>query len=320
MRRSRRLSGGLAGIALLGSACVLAAAPPEAATTSAAAQAVLNHCVAQIGDDASADVLQRCPDVPAALRALGYDPLLGSGWERRLSGISLRDLRDLTRRYQSPALSSAPSLAGLPQVLQAMQRESTPHSWWQSFKERLRRWFLLPSLGDAPWLAQLLSRVPPLVARLLLYGTTVVVIAVALWTLWRELLASGVLERRLRAASAGTQLDHLAGGAGSAELGPADVEAALPGQRAAVLLQLLLQVLHRAGRVRAERALSCRELIEQVNFDSPEQRQRFAAVARWAERERYATENVQSEPPGVLAQGRTLYAELLGRPSGEARR
>jgi len=307
-------------MALLACAYALAAAPPDAAMTTAAAQAVLNSCVARIGDDARADVPQRCPEVPAALRALGYEPLLGSGWERRLSGISLRDLRDLTRRYQRPALSNAPSLTGLPQVLQAMQRDQAPHSWWQSFKERLRRWFQLPSAGDASWLAQLLSLVPPLVARLLFYGTTAGVIAVALWTIWRELRESGVMQRHAREAAGATTRGHCADGAGSTELGPADVEAALPGQRAAVLLQFLLQVLRRAGRVRAERALSCRELVEQVSFDSLEQRQRFAAVAHWAERERYATEDVQSEPAAVLAQGRTLYTELLPRPTGEVQR
>jgi hypothetical protein len=88
----------------------------------------------------------------------------------------------------------------------------------------------------------------------------------------------------------------------------------VPGQRAAVLLQLLLQALRRAGRVRAERALSCRQLAEQASFDSIEQRQQFARVARWAERERYATDAGQDEPSALLMQGRTLYAQLLAPP------
>jgi hypothetical protein len=303
---------------LLACVCAWGASPPD--TNSTAAQAVINSCVARIGDDASADVLQQCPRVPAALRALGYDQLLGSGWEARLSGISLRDLRDLSRRYQGPALSRAPSPAELPQILQEMRRDQPPRSWWQSFKERLRRWFQLPSSeGGAPWLVQLLSAVPPLVLRLLLYCTTAAVVVVALWTIWRELLASGVLERGRGQAVAATP-DSPVRGLGSAELAAMDLESVPPGQRAAVLLQLLLQALRRAGRVRAERALSCRELIEQASFDSLGQRQRFATVARWAERERYAVEAARSEPPAVLDQGRALYAELLVRRSAEAHR
>lgn len=317
MRRPRRLAWGLAGVGMLACACTWAAALTDAPST--AALAVIDDCVARIGDDAAADAMKRCPRVPAALRALGYDQLLGRGWEERLSGIALRDLRDLSRRYQRPALSSAPSQAALPRILQDLRRDQTPHSWWQSLKERLRRWFQLPvSEGGAPWLVQLLSAVPPLVQRLLLYCTTVAVVVVALWTIWRELHASGVLERQRGNAAAATPGSQARGPA-DAELAAADVEAALPGQRAAVLLQLLLQALRRAGRVRAERALSCRELIEQARFDSAEQRQRFAHVARWAERERYAIES-RTEPPALLDQGRALYAELLARPGDEAPR
>ncbi|HEY7930213.1 MAG TPA: hypothetical protein VID71_09380 [Steroidobacteraceae bacterium] len=318
MRRSQPLAWGLAACALLGCAYALAAAPPEAAT--APAEAVLDSCVARIGDDASATALKRCPRVAAALRALGYDQLLGDGWEQRLSGIALRDLRDLSRRYQRPALSSAPSLTMLPHILQEMRQDQTPHSWWQSFKQRLRNWFQLPSAGGGAWLVQLLSAVPALVQRVLLYGTTVAVIALALWTIWRELIASGVLERRLRAPGTDANPASSARGAASAELVPADVDAAMPGQRAAVLLQLLLQALRRAGRVRAERALSCRELIEQARFDSVEQCQRFGTVARWAERERYAIDAGPSDPAAVLAQGRTLYAELLAPTAAQTPR
>ncbi|HEX4050902.1 MAG TPA: hypothetical protein VHY19_08510 [Steroidobacteraceae bacterium] len=318
MKRSQRLACGLVAWALLGCACASAAAPPDA--TPDAAEAVLNSCVARMGDDASATVLKRCPRVPAALRALGYDQLLGTGWQQRLSGISVRDLRDLSRRYQSQTRSSVPSMSMLPHILQQMRHGQTPHSWWQSFKQRLRSWFQLPSSGGGAWLIQLLSAVPPLAQRLLLYATTAAVIAMALWTVWRELIASGVLERRLRAQGSDAKLGNSAGAAGSAELALADVDAAPPGQRAGMLLQLLLQALRRAGQVRAERALSCRELIEQASFDSMEQRQRFGNVARWAERERYAIDAGQSEPAAVLAQGRTLYAQLLARRSAEAPR
>lgn len=317
MRRWRLPVWGLAAWALLSCACAHAEAPSDLATD--AAEAVLDSCVARVGDDAGAAVLKLCPRVPAALRALGYDQLLDSGWPQRLSGISVRQLRDLSRRYRRPALSDTPPLTLLPRILQEMRRAQTPHSWWQSFKERLRRWFQLPSAGGGPWLAQLLSAIPPFVLRLLLYGTTAAVLAMALWTVWRELIVSGVLERRPGAQESGAALGNGAA-PGSAELGPADVEAAPAGQRAAVLLQLLLQALRRAGRVRAERALSCRELIEQVSFDSVEQRQRFGAVARWAERERYAIDAGAGEPAGVLAQGRMLYAELQESPPAGASR
>jgi hypothetical protein len=272
-------------------------------------QDILGACVARLADDARADVLKRCPQVPAALRSLGFIELLSRDWQQRLNRSSLQDLLDLSRRYRGPQLSAPPSQATLPPILQDLRRDQAPHSWWQSFKERLRRWLQLPSASGAPWLVQLLSAMPPAAVRVMLYVTTVAVVVMALWMVWRELLAAGVLDRRRGTGQPGAPVSNGVV-APTAELALVDVDTAPPGQRAAVLLRLLLQAMRRAGRVHAERGLSCRELSERASFDNSGQRQRFASVARWAERERYAEDAGQIEPASVLAQGRELYAEL----------
>ena len=283
----------------------------SAAIPAGSPQEILGACAARLADDAGANAVKRCPALPGALRSLGLTQLLRRDWREALNRSSLQDLIALSRRYRGKALSVPPSQSMLPQIVQELRREQVPRSWWQSFKERLRRWLQMPRASGAPWLAQLLSAVPAAAVRVMLYVTTVAVLVMALWMVWRELLAAGVFERR---GGAGQSPRPVGAGAvaPTAELAPADVDAAPPGQRAAVLLRLLLQAMRRAGRVHGERGLSCRELSERAAFDSDGQRRRFASVARWAERERYAGDAGAIEPASVLADGRQLYEELRG--------
>jgi hypothetical protein len=315
MKRRPLRAWGLAALWLLAAGSAATAEP--AAHLADSPQDVLGACVARLADEAGAELLKRCPQVPEALRSLGFAGQLRSDWRDRLNSSSLQDLLDLARRYRGPSLSAVPSQSMLPLILQNLRRDQPPQSWWQSFKQRLRRWLEMPQASGEPWLAQLLSALPPIALRLMLYITTITVVVMALWMVWRELRAAGLLERRGGAGQARLPLVD-GGGAGTPklELALADVDAAPPGQRAAVLLRLLLQAMRRTGRVRGERTLSCRELSERASFDSLEQRRRFASVARWAERERYAggaNEGAgRMELAAVLAQGRELYEQLHG--------
>jgi hypothetical protein len=178
-------------------------------------------------------------------------------------------------------------------------------------EDRLRRWLQTRnSGGTAQWLAQLLSAVPPLAMRVLFYVAVGAVLLMAAWILWRELRASGLLEQRSRQGRRRGGRTAAQVPAGTAEPGFADVQAAPQGQRASALLRLLLQALQRAGRLRGERVLSCRELTERAVFDSDDQRRRFAAIAVWAERERYAAQPPDAGVAAALAGAADLYAQL----------
>lgn len=295
--------------------------PP--ALDAAAARAVLGDCIARLNDNSRQGVVQQCPQVPEALRRLGDTPLLAAGWEQRLNSLALQDLLDLSLRYQGNPISRAPAPELLAPILHQLREAPATRSWWRQLEDRLRQWLAARNSSDGAWLTQLLSAVPPLAVKVFFYVTLAAVVLMALWTVWRELRASGWLPRRRETAAAPGMPGGLQASVG-AEPSLADVQAAPAGKRASVLLRLLLYAMHRAGRVRGEAVLSCRELAERAVFDSPEQRRRFAVIALWAERERYGTDpqiDVGTAAPvqafagaaatPLMQAGRELYAQLL---------
>jgi hypothetical protein len=295
--------------------------PTPASAQVPAAQAALRDCLAHRSETPTQPLLQQCPQVREALRQLGDAPLLSEGWEQHLNARALQGLLDLSQRYQASPTRAGPSPSLLAPILQQLRDASSPRSWWRELEDRLRQWLAARNANNAAWLGQLLSAVPLLLVRGFFYVTLAAVVLMALWIVWRELRASGLLERRHRAADA-SGIPDASPASAAAEPSFAEVQAAPVGQRASVLLRLLLHAMRRTGRVRGEQMFSCRELAERALFDSPEQRRRFAVIALWAERERYGT-NPGSDaafappppPAGVatplLQAGKELYAQLL---------
>jgi hypothetical protein len=285
-------------------------AVPLLVDPSSAGIGVIRACLVQLADAGSTRISEQCPQLLPAMRQLGLTEGLPSGWEKRLTRRTLEDLLALLQRYRGNPPTAAPSATLLAPILQGLRAGSTPHSWWEDFKERLRRLLEGADSEDGTWVAQLLSAIPRLLQRVMLYGSLAAVAAVALWILWKELLVNLSLARRQASTPfvSGAQPSGLPVSAFRGELTLADVDAAPPAERASLLLRLLLQSLHRSGRLRGERALTCRELSEQAAFDSLEQRRSFLDVARWAERERYAAAAVLQAR--AYQQGRALYVEL----------
>ena len=155
----------------------------------------------------------------------------------------------------------------------------------------------------------------PWVAKAIGYGTIALVIALALWIIWRELRYANVPARRRR-PSGGLGRNEWRPQAFAAELRAGDLDRLPLWERPALLLQLLVQALRQARRLGLERALTFRELAERAQLDDELQRARFERIAQLAERQRYGARS-QSPTPGSdeqlresLADGLSLYAQL----------
>jgi hypothetical protein len=278
---------------------------------------VLEDCAATAvahAPDKNPTVLQQCPALERALTDLGLADQLGRDWQRRLNRTAVAELAQQVRRYQSPPLSSAPRIDALPQVMHTLQLAAVRLSRWQQFKEWLASWLRQPQ-QDMGWLRSLLAHLslPAVVARVLGYTIVAAVLGLALWIVWRELKALGVLTRRRgRAATARGRVV----GAADSEPELPDLDALPVWQRPAALLAALVQALRRSGRLTQERALTHRELAERGAFDDAAQRMRFMGVSLLAERTLYGepalTGSDLSDPQitRVLADGVALYRQL----------
>jgi hypothetical protein len=261
-----------------------------------------------------------CPGLTQALSELGLAQQIGEEWRGRLNLLALGQLADLQRYYDGAPRVAAPRVEALASVASSLRVQTAPQSWWQRFKSWLRsllRQDEAPSRADFGWLERLLShlKLKPWLAQAVGYTTIGLVIALALWIIWRELRQAKVFTRHRKAAGRIERTGWMPP-AFAPDLRGADLDALPLWDRPAVLLQLLVQALRQSDRLGLERALTFRELSERVKLDDDLQRTRFERVARLAERQRYG---VRSQPPSLgsdeqlretLADGLSLYAQL----------
>ena len=262
----------------------------------------------------------QCPGLTRALYDLDLAQQIGEEWRGRLNSLALGQLVDLQRYYAGPPRYEAPRVDSLASVANSLRVQTVHQSWWERFKSWLRsllRQDELPANTDTGWLARLLShlKLKPWVARTIGYTAIGLVIALALWVIWRELRFANALTRRRRAAAGPGRPDWTPPAfAGEARVGDLD---GLPlWERPSLLLQLLVQALRQSDRLGIERALTFRELSERAKLDDDLQRARFEHIARLAERQRYGTRDQLPMPVSdgqlreTLADGLSLYAQL----------
>jgi hypothetical protein len=261
-----------------------------------------------------------CPGLTKALSDLGLARELGEAWRGRLTPLALGQLADLRRYYDGAPRSEAPAIESLGSVVDSVHAQTVPHSWWERFKSWLRsllRQDESPSREDNGWLERLLAHLKfkPWAARAIGYTTIGLVIALALWIVWRELRYANLLTSRRRPAGAPKRSEWMPP-AFAAEVRAEQLDSLPLWERPAVLLQLLVQALRQSDRLGLERALTFRELAERAKLDNDLQRTRFERIARLAERQRYGVRG-QSLPAGSdeqlresLADGLSLYAQL----------
>src|SRR5580692_3773758 len=128
------LTAALLAVSPRGTAAAQAAAPFVDANT--AATAAIRNCVDRVGDDLVGlpELEERCPDLFAALRAAGIEPLIIDSSQALIDRDSLLQLSTLIHQAAGPA----PPVAALGPILRDLRAgPAPPKSWWVRFLEWL---------------------------------------------------------------------------------------------------------------------------------------------------------------------------------------
>jgi hypothetical protein len=261
------------------------------------------------------DLNAACPGLEAALQALGFDRTLYEGWRERLNRDSLRDLVRLEASYRGSTPATELNVSALSGILATLAREQNPapKSWWEAFTAWLRSWLKSHDADSFSWLDDWLENLQQSATlwHAMLYSLIGLVLIIAAWVVFNELKAAGVGGKRKPDSvtpRVGAVDDSIGASPALAPVAPAD--------QLSALLRLLVKRLLQAGRLKAERALTHRELVLGSSFDSESQRAAFAAVAATAESVLYGATGTSPEHlRSVLQQGETLLAELPDSPS-----
>jgi len=275
---------------------------------------VLRHCEATASPGASGVEALRaaCPELSAALEALGLDATLYGDWQHKLTPGALRDVVQLMG-YYSGSKWHAPDTSVLPGILDSLKdpQASTGESWWQSLKARLKQWLAQSDSSLASWLNRVLDRwsthvdLSVALLRTVACVLTVLVAIAALIVIVRELNAAGIGRRDRRAA-------HATPAAPDASETQFDLSPASPpgADGLTALLRALIDRLLQTGRLKTERSLTHRELIVRSAFENDEQRAAFAGVAYGAESNIYGPRGAAKSWDEVERRGQALLAQL----------
>ncbi len=260
----------------------------------------------------------RCPGLEQALADLGLTEQLGESWQKRIDSRALGGLFHLADRFAGTAPAAAPDPAALAAAMQSLQAHDTPQSWWQRFKSWLRSWLREPAVrsADDAWLHRLLASIqlPPLLARAIGYLAIALLLGFSLWVVLRELRAAGLLQRA-SARGRSTAATAARAPSAAATFDAAVLESLPLWQQPAMLLGTLVETLARSGRLKCERALTHRQLVERAALDERGQRERFERVAQLAERQLYGAPQAQEQADETalrraIAEGLSLRQQL----------
>jgi hypothetical protein len=255
-----------------------------------------------------------CPDLGAALGALGLDEILYEGWQDKLTAHALHDLIDLNQRYSGSR--GVPDTTAVPGILRSLKDEQAPQvvSWWHSFKNWIKEWLEHSDSSIAKWIRHLLdgvlgaANVSPGVLQAFVYIVTILTALAAIVVIVRELIAAGVVSRFRKSRFA---INSAENSARPSLVGESSAYEATP----AGVLRALVRRLLQTGRLKTERSLTHRELIARTSFDSEEQKAVFAQVAGAAESILYGSQPAAPEiVETVTRQGRELLQQLSITP------
>lgn len=269
---------------------------------------VVDECVRHKPSAAGLAALEAaCPGLDGALAALGVRELLVPKSRDELDWRGLRAIAALIEPGLQPA-SAAPQVSTLTPILKDLGLPGAPPSWWERFKDWLRRVLGPRSESKVPaWLIDWFEKLtlPAAVKLALTVFLLIVIVAAAVVVVARELRASGV---GWRAAERRRGLNLPVS---RRDLTLADARLAPAGERARMLFRVVLDALVRTQRVNAARNYTHRELRSRVKLKDPLESEQFSRLASAAEAELFAQGEVPAarlEP--ALAAGTALYASV----------
>lgn len=281
--------------------------------------AALDKCIAQLDPEVDVGyerIAAICPRLAQTLEQSGFAQWLPLGWKEsrnNLSAGSLVELRSVVERELAtrPA-ARVPNVEHLNDVLAGLGNQHVQTSGaWARFKKWLRD---LMDRRERPagqnWFDRMVSRtgVSAAVGEVLTYIALGAVVVLALFVVFNELKAAGLLGRRKARSD-----DESEGGSPAARAVPTvgDIEKAPLIARPAMWLELIASKLTKMGRLPPASALTVRELERSADLQGEQDRARLSALARTTERARFAQESV---PAAVLEQavvdGRALFESV----------
>ena len=272
----------------------------------------LRACVTRLKDDAAAKkLIEICPDIEHTLAALGLDRQLSLDANQPADEDLLEDISELATRYTGNPATRAPATASLASIAAKVNgpKLEPQQSWWDRFKSWMRQWFSKHSGSDPGWLDGLLKRLVDSTQLMtaIFYICMALVLIGALAVIISELRAAAWLRGRRHAPQDG--------GTGYLKV-PLEIDPAHARTGIGQLLGLLVARLVATGRLRAERALTHRELVARSVLDD-EQRRTFASVALAAEALMYGAQGSDA-PAELLTQGNALLEKIAEPPRQES--
>jgi len=301
------------GRALLALLLALAATPAPARDAASA----LDACIAQLPPGLEAGyerIAARCPDLAPALAQSPWAAWLPRGWDKEgnsLSAAGLRELRALIVREsrRGPGVL-VPQPAHLAAVLATLAPAShAQRTWWERFKGWLREMLSVRETSSRPgWPARLLDalRSRAALVRILSLAALALVALLAGTIVVSELRRAGWLRLGPRPKAPG---GGAVNAAAAADL--AAIEAAAPGERPRLLLELIAVRLAELEQLPPARALTVRELLGAAHLTDAGDRARLADLAQVSEQLRFSGRALPTETlAGALARGRELLDGL----------
>ena len=265
------------------------------------------------------DVRLFCPDLYSAIDRSPFAVLLPADWGEHATPRKIQRLRALMMaEVVQPAHRLDP--AGVPGIVEEIETTQAARemSLWEKFKAWLEK-ILKRDAGkkESNWLSDWLKEHKPseVVMARIGYGLLVLLVAGALWIVYSELRAAGMLgswSRRRKSAAA----DALAGSAArpAKSLANAGDE-----EQPALLIALLLEQMRRLGRIQDRLSMTHRELASAAHFDSPDDRETFSSLVTVAEKLRYAAmAPAKAQLRQAIESAKLLLARLLQPPRSAA--
>ncbi|HEV2442735.1 MAG TPA: hypothetical protein VGT07_09445 [Steroidobacteraceae bacterium] len=276
-----------------------------------APQAAIERC-ASLADakvTGLAALSRPCPGVGDALDQLRLTARLPPDWRKTLTAGGLADVDALVRRYAGSPASAAPPAAGLRSIAAGLVPPQPPPSWFDRIRGWIRHWTdsLLHRTGQ--WLRSLGPALRHARHPLAIFlAVTALLLTAVVVLLAFELRGTGLLRSFRRAA----RRQRAAAATEEAIQSPSrEPDWARLRERPSRILQLLVDTLTRAHRLRRDRHLTCRELETAARFETEFERDGFARVARLAERELYGPPGATLLSAEALREAQILHARLL---------